>query len=132
MADRAEQRLDRSLASYSPADRFWSLRVGRNRDGRLEVFAIDTDDAIRHTWQTAPNNGWNGQWDYLYRPSSRWRGLDVGQNADGRLEVFAIARRDNPLDSSDNRVWQTWQTAPNNGWNGRWQDFLLVASGPVS
>jgi hypothetical protein len=108
---------------YSPADRFWTLRVGRNQDGRLEVFAIDTDDAIRHTWQTAPNNGWNGQWEYLNSPSGRWRRLDVGQNADGRLEVFAIARDDDDLHSSDNRVWQTWQTAPNNGWNGRWQEL---------
>ena len=48
-------------------------------------------------------------WQQLYSPNDRLRSVEVGQNADGRLEVFGIA--------PDNRVWQTWQTAPNNGWN---------------
>jgi len=34
--------------------------VGRNQDGRLEVFARGTDDALWHNWQTVPNNGWSG------------------------------------------------------------------------
>src|SRR5258708_38226931 len=37
---------------------------GRNPDGRLEVFARGTDNALWHIWQTAPNNGWSG-WDTL-------------------------------------------------------------------
>ena len=37
------------------------------------------------------------------------RQLAVSGNADGRLEVFGVA--------PDDQVWQTWQTAPNNGWN---------------
>ena len=32
--------------------------VGRNADGRLEVFAVREGGALWHTWQTAPNNGW--------------------------------------------------------------------------
>jgi hypothetical protein len=32
---------------------------GRNEDGRLEVFARGTDNALWHIWQTAPNNGWS-------------------------------------------------------------------------
>ena len=80
--------------------------VGRNADGRLEVFARGTDNALYHIWQTAPNNGW-----------SDWGGLGgilvadpaVGQNADGRLEVFARG--------TDNALYHIWQTAPNNGWS---------------
>jgi hypothetical protein len=81
------------------------------------------DHAIRHTWQTAPNNGWNDQWENFYWPTDRWRGFEVGRNADGRLEVFALVRGDHELDWSDNQVWQTWQTAPNNGWIGRWEEL---------
>jgi hypothetical protein len=39
----------------------------------------------------------------------RLRQLVIASNADGRLEVFGLA--------PDDEVWQTWQTAPNNGWN---------------
>lgn len=34
--------------------------VGRNADGRMEVFACGTDNALWHIWQTAPDNGWSG------------------------------------------------------------------------
>ena len=81
--------------------------VGHNADGRLEVFACGTDNALWHIWQTAPNNGWSG-----------WASLggvittdpEVTRNADGRLEVFARG--------ADNALWHIWQTAPNNGWSG--------------
>jgi hypothetical protein len=32
--------------------------VGRNADGRLEVFAHKTDGVLWHTYQVAPNSGW--------------------------------------------------------------------------
>lgn len=38
--------------------------VGRNADGRLEVFAIGPDKALWHIWQTAPNSGWSS-WSSL-------------------------------------------------------------------
>lgn len=81
--------------------------VAKNLDGRMEIFARGTDNALWHKWQTAPNSGWSG-----------WASLGgvittdptVAQNADGRLEVFARG--------TDNAVWHIWQTAPNNGWSG--------------
>ena len=84
-----------------------NIAVGNNADGRLEIFARGTDNALWHQWQTAPNNGWSG-----------WASLGgvitsdpvLGRNADGRLEVFARG--------TDNAVWHQWQTAPNNGWSG--------------
>ena len=36
------------------------VAVGRNKDGRLEAFALGTDNALWHTWQVAPNDGWSG------------------------------------------------------------------------
>jgi hypothetical protein len=30
----------------------------KNLDGRLEVFAIGSDNNLHHIWQTSPNNGW--------------------------------------------------------------------------
>jgi acylphosphatase len=81
------------------------VAVGRNADGRLEVFARGTDNALWHIWQTAPNNGWSG-WTSL-------GGLitsnpTVISNADGRLEVFARG--------TDNAVWHRWQTTAGGGW----------------
>ena len=58
LADRAEQRLVRLGV---PRRRHHHRPIcGRNADGRLEVFARGTDNALWHIWQTAPNNGWSG------------------------------------------------------------------------
>ncbi len=40
-------------------DRLVTICVASNFDGRLEVFGTSSDDRIWHTWQTAPNDGWN-------------------------------------------------------------------------
>ena len=95
-------------------------RVAHNADGRLEVFAQGTDNALWHIWQTAPNNGWSG-----------WASLggiitsepEVARNADGRLEVFARG--------TDNALWHMWQTAPNNGWSGWASLGGTITSDPV-
>jgi hypothetical protein len=82
------------------------LSVGRNKDGRLEVFVRGMDKGLWHIWQTSPNNGWSG-W------ASRGGQIDmlsVGRNKDGRLEVF--------VRGMDKGLWHIWQTSPNNGWSG--------------
>jgi hypothetical protein len=85
------------------------LSVGRNADGRLEVFVVN-DAGLSHIWQTAPNGGWSA-WDNLGKPgSTQVISLAVEQNADGRLEAFCGAL--------DGALWHIWQTAPNNGWSG--------------
>ncbi|HEV7240784.1 MAG TPA: matrixin family metalloprotease, partial [Thermoanaerobaculia bacterium] len=85
------------------------VAVGRNADGRLEIFARGTDNALWHKWQTAPSAG----------PWSAWYSLGgvitsdpvAVSNGDGRLEVFARG--------TDNAVWHLWQTAPSAGpWSG--------------
>jgi hypothetical protein len=41
--------------------------LGRNGDGRLELFAVARDGNLWHKWQTAASNGWSG-WASLGQP----------------------------------------------------------------
>ncbi|MEY9181858.1 peptide methionine sulfoxide reductase MsrB [Bradyrhizobium sp. USDA 326] len=80
-----------------------------NSDGRLEVFARGTDNALWHIWQEEPHAA----------PWSGWASLG-GQitsdpaaiaDSDGRLEVFARG--------ADNALWHIWQDKPRSGpWSG--------------
>jgi subtilisin family serine protease len=45
----------------------------------------------------------------------------VGQNADGRLEAFHRG--------TDNRLYNRWQTSPNNGWSSGWNSLGGSLSG---
>jgi hypothetical protein len=85
--------------------------VGKNADGRLEIFGIGDDNALWQKWQVAPNNGWS-DWKTLGTPEkdiSLTGQFTVGRNQDGRQEVFAVG--------GDGNVWQIWQIAPNGGWS---------------
>lgn len=76
--------------------------VGRNADGRQEIFAVGDDHAPWQKWQVAPNNGWS-EWKTLGTPARDTFLTDqftVGSNQDGRQEVFAVG--------SDGNVWQIW------------------------
>ena len=80
--------------------------LGRNKDGRLEVFGRGTDNALWNIWQTAANNGWSG-WGSL--GGAITSDPCIVSNSDGRLEVF--------VKGTNNALWHIWQTAPNNGWS---------------
>ena len=90
--------------------------VGRNADGRLEVFALDAPGALWHIWQTSAGHGWF-HWFSSGRPQVTLNWLDVIQNADGRLEVFALAEHAG--------IWHIWQTSP----NGTWSPWALLGNG---
>jgi hypothetical protein len=95
--------------------------VGRNADGRQEIFAIGDDGALWQKWQKTPNGGWSN-WSTLGGPvgARPLTGLAVGRNQDGRQEVFVIG--------SDDNAWQIWQTAPNGGWSD-WAKLGQPAAG---
>jgi hypothetical protein len=100
------------------------VEVGRNRDGRLEVFMRGTNDGhLYHKWQTTKNtNNWShpvgaaarlsrdvdGTWPLLIpgRPQIDFadapRGFVVANNQDGRLEVFVRG-------SNDGHLYHKWQ-----------------------
>ena len=101
----------RSKGSPSSNVRIKSHLVGRNADGRQEIFAIGDDNALWQKWQVAPNNSWS-EWKTPGTPAqdtSLTGQFTVGGNQDGRQEVFAVG--------SDGNVWQIWQTALNDGWS---------------
>ena len=72
---------------YTTNNNLAMLDVANNQDGRLEVFGINPAGNIYHTWQTSPNNAWNGAWELLYTTNNNLAMLDVANNQDGRLEV---------------------------------------------
>jgi hypothetical protein len=95
-------------ADVSLTDRF---TVGRNQDGRQEVFAVGSDGNVWQIFQTVPNGGWS-DWKKLGKPPAEIRTSDritVGSNADGRQELFAVGK--------DAAIWHVWQVAPNVGWS---------------
>jgi hypothetical protein len=103
-----------SLGRPSPEVGVQTHVVGRNADGRLEIFAVGDDFALWRRQQSAPGYDWS-EWQSLDRPApdaSLTHQLTVGSNQDGRLEVFAVA--------GDGNVWHVWQTSPNGGF-GSWE-----------
>jgi hypothetical protein len=95
----------------------WEPYVGRNLDGRLDVFARGGDGNLWRIAQTAANDGW-GSWANLGRPAGVTISpvLSVGRNQDGRLAVFALG--------SNCEIYHVWQNAPNDdtNWSG-WVGF---------
>lgn len=100
------------------------LAVGTNADGRLEVFAPDTDGAIWHRWQRAQDDpepsggGWKPpqSWHSLspHGSPSADHGPVVARNADRRLELFIVA---------DGAVWYRAQRP-----EGDWFDWRSLGS----
>jgi len=93
------------------------LVVGQNADGRLEVF-VQSNGAIYHKWQTAPNSGWSSSWAKLNGV------LDishtaVGRNQDGCLELF-IRVNVHTLYHNGAIIYHRRQTEPNGNWSPSW------------
>jgi hypothetical protein len=85
--------------------------VGRNEDGRQEVFAVGSDGNVWQIFQTAPNGGWS-DWTKLGQPRPGIRHVDritVERNVDRRQELFVMG--------SDDALWHVWQVFPNAGWS---------------
>jgi hypothetical protein len=84
--------------------------VGKNQDGRLEIFYIDINDTIYHNWQKDPNSDWHGD---VKLSNIKAKQICVGKNQDGRLEIFYIGMIDT--------IYHNWQKDPNSDWNGEKQ-----------
>jgi len=93
--------------------------VAVNTDGRLEVFARGTDNALWHIWQTAPHAGPWSAWSSLAGSITSTPAVAV--NTDGRLEIFARG--------TDHALWHIWQTAPH---AGPWSAWSSLGGGITS
>jgi acylphosphatase len=97
--------LDSPTADYTQTN----PSVGKNDDGRLEVFTVASDNTLWHRRQTTPGVDW-GNWASLGQPLPGLNGYTaVAANQDGRLEVFGTG--------IDGALWHIWQGAPNGTWS---------------
>ena len=102
--------------------------VGRNTDGRLEVFALDAAmGLIWHNWQNSPSGSqdWHG-WEQLGGAVGLGQ-IAVSSNADGRLELFA-------WDNQTGLAWHVWQNSPSGSqdWHGWERLFDVVGLGQIA
>ena len=98
--------------------------VGRNADGRLELFAVDIAAGLAwHTPQIAPNSDF-GPWSRMFDAIGLGQ-IAVGSNADGRLELFG-------LDTAAGLAWHTTQDAPNGAFGGWSRLFDVSGLGEVA
>jgi hypothetical protein len=100
-------------ASPSPP----TLAVGRDADGRLELFYVNPDGILCRRSQSSPG----GEWSMETRFDGPIKAVAVGQNADGRMSVFYVG--------ADDILQLQEQTAPNGGWSGesKFADSVKVA-----
>jgi hypothetical protein len=79
-----------------------AIAVGRNADGRLEVFAYGgSQQPLASAWQTTPNGSWTPLFTMPTGPAVVTSAVN---DADGRLEIFGY-QGGNPLNA--------WQWVPN-------------------
>jgi len=95
--------------------------LGRNLDGRLEVFLRGGDGKISHRWQSSAGGGLTPSWVAL-GTSTFSADPVVASNLDGRLQLFVIG--------DDGHLHGIAQGAPNGSWEPSWSDFgALPAAG---
>jgi ligand-binding sensor domain-containing protein/signal transduction histidine kinase len=89
--------------------RIGQLAVGRNADGHLEIFKVDSSGELRHRWQKEAGGDWS-TWSSL--GGSFFAGLSVVTTADGTLEVFAVERASHALkcvrQAASAQGWGAW------------------------
>jgi hypothetical protein len=98
----------------------FSLAVGSNQDGRLELVAsageLNTGDhALWHAWQLSADGEWSS-WHPFGRPGdpTAYHRPAIVRNDDGCLEVV--------VSTIGGEVWHRRQAAPNQGWS-QWQNL---------
>lgn len=66
-----------------------NVALGKNSDGRLELFVVGSDNKAGHRWQTSPNGGWS-DWAGLGNYGSFQPYVAAGLSAGGQLQVYAV------------------------------------------
>jgi hypothetical protein len=91
------------------------VTAARSGDGRIEVFAIDSDGSLWNVRQTAPSSAYSG-WNAYGNPGVALTDRPaLARSADGRLELFVRGQ--------DGRLYHQWETAVGTfSWSG-WNSF---------
>lgn len=92
-----------------PGIRAKHIAVGKNFDGRLELFYIGMDDVLYHTWQTSSNQTTAWGSGVPLGIGKQAKQVSVGTYSDGRLDVFYVA--------PDDMLYHVWQAVPGGQWH---------------
>ncbi len=86
-----------------------NVAAARNKDGRIEMFAVRSDGTPIHRWQQAAGANWSA-WSTF---DGSVTAVAAAQNADGRLELFAVGVDGVPehrYQLTPNGDWSPWAT----------------------
>ena len=96
-----------------PKDSASQIAVAQNKDGRLEIFYVGTNNDLYHNWQIQPSVSDNANWAGETRfPKDSASQIAVAQNKDGRLEIFYVG--------TNNDLYHNWQIQPSVSDNANW------------
>jgi hypothetical protein len=88
--------------------------VGQNSDGRLEVFARQSDGQIAHAWQVAANGGWSG-WFPMGGAPAFDLGPVIGRKSDGSIFAVMQSAQYTIVDSGQSAGgWSPWSALGTN------------------
>lgn len=99
----------------SGAELYGPVTAACSGDGRIEVFAIDSNGSMWNVRQTAPSSAYSG-WNAYGNPGVALTDRPaLARSADGRLELFVLGQ--------DGRLYHQWETAVGTfSWSG-WNSF---------
>lgn len=90
-----------------------ALNVAAHHGGRLEVFAVAPNGAVRNKFEASVDSPWS-DWNGFADPGHAVH-VNATRHSDNRLEVFTTA--------ADGSVSNNFETAPNAPWAG-WNPYL--------
>jgi hypothetical protein len=84
-----------------------------NKDGRLEIYYVGTNNDLYHDWQMQTSISDNANWAGETRfPKDSASQIALAQNSDGRLEIFYVG--------TNNDLYHNWQMQPSISDNANW------------
>jgi hypothetical protein len=95
------------MPTVPPGGPWIDLSVASNKDGRLEIFALDDSGQLWHCWQGEPGAAWTLSWYSLGGTSNT---IAVAPDPNGAIEAFTL--------NSVGELFHCYQSAPGAGWTG--------------
>lgn len=97
-----------------------SMMALKNADGRIELFARDSENNVWHIWQLAPNANWDTSWSSLGRPIDP-NGTNDEYVTTGFLDdAGCLQVVSQNLGSGDGNISSIGQLRRNSNWQNGW------------